>query len=1051
MTRTPASSQDRSSLFLGWLGPLLIVLGLGAAPAWLLAGAIDAAGESREAAREAALGRQLESCLDAVAPLVAPAYRWGRLLDRLAQRAKAHPDPVAWLARAWPRFVRRWQAPMVATVFARDGRTLWRTTPWSVPASEARALVAGLQIRATGRFRPFHHPPHQALFAAMRRLLGHQILPDTLYMALPFNPRMVQASVQSAWPYLWFAAGEDHVLLVQARAEAMTDARSLRSWLAWLNDRRPAGHPRFGLLENGLEHWPGAPGIGQPSSAAVAPATFFANRPLSPSWWPPPPGAARAALATAQAALETRIRSGHHLFGFRQVAPRRWLIGVMPLGPTSPPRRGPDPADLPWLARLAGTIWSLLVGIWAFGGRGHRSGREVSVKGKIALLMLLATGLPLLVLLVVGVDSLAQRRAALERQTLRQMGDFLDAFDRRFPTWTIRHEEAVRRFLAPVRQALAAHPLDHDLGSRIASLGTRLGIGSFYLIASGSPRMVTPKGLIVGEARGIRRPGRRPKSAANDLEEDLLISLAGRRILREVGGGEAATSAAARLEGEQLEMLVESLLQKSMVEVIQSFFQALERITVWGFGHLRSFAYLSFLHTSGGRAPDYLFIGIWPVDELHRLYLRHSRPRLLRHALEFRLHTRSRRTPRSPLTDPLAPPTEDDGPPDAPRPTRSSPPTHTPLARVFERLERSPRPLTTMIRQGRRTYLVAGLPGRHLERMMLVAVLPREGIDHQVEQWRRRLGSFALASLVVAFLLATFLWRRVLQPVAHLTDAAVAIEHRRFDHRLPPLGNDEFGELGTIFNHALIGLEELQVARVVQASLFPATPLQTDGFVIRGRSLSMGELGGDYFDHLELEAPRCAAVIGDVAGHGLPAALTMAMARAGVLHLTADGRPPTAVVEGLNRLLFGLGAKGRRRFMTFQYVELDRSTGQATLANAGHGPALLVGAGGQSVAWIELPSYPLGARERCPAPQRQIRLDPGDVLVLTTDGLIEVRDPAGRMLGYEGLAALAQRSWHPDPRGMEERLLAGYHQHLGGQPPQDDVTLVLIARLATAP
>jgi hypothetical protein len=404
MTRTPASSQDRSSLFLGWLGPLLIVLGLGAAPAWLLAGAIDAAGESREAAREAALGRQLESCLDAVAPLVAPAYRWGRLLDRLAQRAKAHPDPVAWLARAWPRFVRRWQAPMVATVFARDGRTLWRTTPWSVPASEARALVAGLQIRATGRFRPFHHPPHQALFAAMRRLLGHQILPDTLYMALPFNPRMVQASVQSAWPYLWFAAGEDHVLLVQARAEAMTDARSLRSWLAWLNDRRPAGHPRFGLLENGLEHWPGAPGIGQPSSAAVAPATFFANRPLSPSWWPPPPGAARAALATAQAALETRIRSGHHLFGFRQVAPRRWLIGVMPLGPTSPPRRGPDPADLPWLARLAGTIWSLLVGIWAFGGRGHRSGREVSVKGKIALLMLLADvafGIPFLPFIIV--------------------------------------------------------------------------------------------------------------------------------------------------------------------------------------------------------------------------------------------------------------------------------------------------------------------------------------------------------------------------------------------------------------------------------------------------------------------------------------------------------------------------------------------------------------------------------------------------------------------------------------------------------------------------
>ncbi len=310
-------------------------------------------------------------------------------------------------------------------------------------------------------------------------------------------------------------------------------------------------------------------------------------------------------------------------------------------------------------------------------------------------------------------------------------------------------------------------------------------------------------------------------------------------------------------------------------------------------------------------------------------------------------------------------------------------------------------------------------------------------------------GEFTLASLVVTFLLAAFLWQRVLRPVAHLTDAAVAIEHRRFDHRLPPLGNDEFGELGTIFNHALIGLEELQVARVVQASLFPAAPLQSDGFHIGGQSISMGELGGDYFDHLELDDHRCAVLIGDVAGHGLPAALTMAMARAGVLQFTAEGREPADLVEGLNRLLFGLGGRGRRRFMTFQYVELDRSTGHATIANAGHGPALLVRAGGGQVERVELPSYPLGARERFAAPRREIAMAPGDVLVLTTDGLVEVRDPQGRMMEYEGLAALAGRSWHPDPLAMEERLLAGYRHHLGDGPPQDDVTLVLLARLTS--
>ncbi|EKD84189.1 MAG: hypothetical protein ACD_39C00192G0001, partial [uncultured bacterium] len=231
--------------------------------------------------------------------------------------------------------------------------------------------------------------------------------------------------------------------------------------------------------------------------------------------------------------------------------------------------------------------------------------------------------------------------------------------------------------------------------------------------------------------------------------------------------------------------------------------------------------------------------------------------------------------------------------------------------------------------------MVLGFNGKHLSRYKILGLYPLDRLDRMIAGQRTDLVMLALFCLLLAAWLAQILSQSFLDPLNSLQKAALAIEKRDFRHRVGDLGKDEFGETATIFDEVMVGLEELEVAKVVQESLFPQSALHGGRFSVYGKSLTMAELGGDYFDYFSVDDNNLAALLGDVAGHGVGAALIMAMAKAGIAKCHEQLKSPVKLLERLHELIYGSKTRKQKKIMTFQYITAECGSGKAVYSNAG--------------------------------------------------------------------------------------------------------------------
>src|SRR5262249_43991013 len=137
---------------------------------------------------------------------------------------------------------------------------------------------------------------------------------------------------------------------------------------------------------------------------------------------------------------------------------------------------------------------------------------------------------------------------------------------------------------------------------------------------------------------------------------------------------------------------------------------------------------------------------------------------------------------------------------------------------------------------------------------------------------------------------------------------------------------------------------ELELARRIQARLLPASPPLVTGFDVAGLSESAREVGGDYYDHIELGDGRVLLVIADVSGKGVPAALLMWGSRAALMARTIPASPPDAAPAGANESLQKSVERGK--FVTASRGVIDGASGKFTYVNGGHNPPVLLRAGG---------------------------------------------------------------------------------------------------------
>jgi CHASE2 domain-containing sensor protein len=237
--------------------------------------------------------------------------------------------------------------------------------------------------------------------------------------------------------------------------------------------------------------------------------------------------------------------------------------------------------------------------------------------------------------------------------------------------------------------------------------------------------------------------------------------------------------------------------------------------------------------------------------------------------------------------------------------------------------------------------------------------------------------------------------------------------------------------------------KELDVARTIQQNLLPSTRPELKGLDVAGRNIPADEIGGDYFDWVALDDDTLAVVLGDVAGHGIPAALLMAHLRAS-LHAVADAsRTPEEMVQAINRALAGASTAGR--FATFFLALISIREKRLRYCNAGQNPPLLLRNG---ALHLLMPNgIPLGIMESMVYSGGEETFDSGDMLVIYSDGIPEA--PIGKhFYGDERLRVRALEASRSTATAAEilEGILAHLRRVAGEGMRADDVTLVVVRR-----
>ncbi len=235
---------------------------------------------------------------------------------------------------------------------------------------------------------------------------------------------------------------------------------------------------------------------------------------------------------------------------------------------------------------------------------------------------------------------------------------------------------------------------------------------------------------------------------------------------------------------------------------------------------------------------------------------------------------------------------------------------------------------------------------------------------------------------------------------------------------------------------------EIQIAADIQRRLLPTRYPEVEGFELVGWSRPARHVGGDYYNLLARPGGRLAAVVADVSGKGMPAALMVSTAHSALNLLLDRSEVDADLVERLNRHILDTSAPNK--FITLLLAELDPPTGSVRYVNAGHNPGLLVRAGGE-VEELAPGGLPLGM---FPGSYRDARVElgRGDLLCLFSDGITEAEEPGGEEFGPARLTdLLRQRAKEP----LDE-LVAGIDAaglgFAAGADQADDQTLVLLRR-----
>lgn len=317
----------------------------------------------------------------------------------------------------------------------------------------------------------------------------------------------------------------------------------------------------------------------------------------------------------------------------------------------------------------------------------------------------------------------------------------------------------------------------------------------------------------------------------------------------------------------------------------------------------------------------------------------------------------------------------------------------------------------------------------------------------------------ALIAGVLGTLLTVFQGMRILRPIRALAHQARRIAGGNFSAQVDITSHDEIGQLGDTFNHMsrqILSLmqdaqqtaaleREFELANSIQSSLVPQeTAVKLSGIELSGFFKPASHCGGDWWNYYRITDTKSLIIIGDVTGHGVPAAMITAVVKGAastMIDVSADSFNLSALLQQLNKAVHGSG--GREFIMTSFVALYDAETRTLSYANAGHTFPYLYQAGDKQITSLRARGRWLGYRSSQEFEIRQVPLHPNDVIVWYTDGIVEQENAEGAMLGEGRFRRMILKHAQLPLAELQDRIVEGVYAFASGAKQLDDITMIV--------
>ena len=323
----------------------------------------------------------------------------------------------------------------------------------------------------------------------------------------------------------------------------------------------------------------------------------------------------------------------------------------------------------------------------------------------------------------------------------------------------------------------------------------------------------------------------------------------------------------------------------------------------------------------------------------------------------------------------------------------------------------------------------------------------------------------ALVAMGASLAIAAVLSHQITKPVRLLMEDINQVSSGDFEHQTSARSSDEIGQLAASFNRMTTALRaaqqqelaaramehELGIASEIQTNLVPKSILKVPGYDIGAYYRPSKEVGGDYYDFIEIDENRSGLIVADVSGKGVPGSLVMAMARAFIRMEAERSRNPSTAdtLARANKMLARDMRKGM--FVTAIYGILDRTNHQIRVSSAGHNPMILWRSRSEEIVLINPKGIALGL-DKGPVFDRSIseeiiQLEPGDRVVIYTDGTVEAMNAKREEFGDRPFQDLVRKLAKTESNQFLNLIVKALDEHQGNAPQHDDMTIVTFRRV----